>query len=48
MITDCNALLLLVQGPVLSAHKKLVVKKLAEDAAEKKVKGDAKKEKTLV
>ncbi|KAL7617703.1 uncharacterized protein LOC111876147 [Lactuca sativa] len=37
-----------VLGPVLSAHKKLVVKKLAEDAAEKKVKGDAKKEKTLL
>ncbi|KAI3740898.1 hypothetical protein L2E82_31373 [Cichorium intybus] len=37
-----------VLGPVLSAHKKLVVKKLAEDAAEKKVKGDAKKEKNLL
>lgn len=37
-----------VLGPVLSAYKKLVVKKLAEDVAEKKVKGDAKKEKTLL
>ncbi|KAI3801218.1 hypothetical protein L1987_29322 [Smallanthus sonchifolius] len=37
-----------VLGPVLSAHKNLVVKKLAEEAAEKKAKGDAKKEKTLL
>ncbi|KAI3522714.1 hypothetical protein L1887_00720 [Cichorium endivia] len=37
-----------VLGPVLSAYKKLVVKKLAEDVTEKKVKGDAKKEKTLL
>ncbi|XP_071721175.1 uncharacterized protein [Rutidosis leptorrhynchoides] len=37
-----------VLGPVLSAHKNLVVKKLAEEAAEKKVKGDARKEKTLL
>lgn len=37
-----------VLGPVLSAHKNLVVKKLAEEAAEKKVKGDAKKEKTML
>ncbi|KAJ0629213.1 putative ribosomal RNA-processing protein [Helianthus annuus] len=37
-----------VLGPVLSAHKNLVVKKLAEEAAEKKVKGDAKKEKALL
>ncbi|KVI01126.1 Protein of unknown function DUF1665 [Cynara cardunculus var. scolymus] len=36
-----------VLGPVLSAYKKLVVKKLAEEADERKVKGDAKKEKTL-
>lgn len=37
-----------VLGPVLSAYKKLVVKKLAEEADERKVKGDAKKEKTLL
>ncbi|KAK9057921.1 hypothetical protein SSX86_022760 [Deinandra increscens subsp. villosa] len=37
-----------VLGPVLSAYKNLVVKKLAEEASEKKVKGDAKKEKTLL
>ncbi|KAI3829420.1 hypothetical protein L1987_03544 [Smallanthus sonchifolius] len=37
-----------VLGPVLSAHKNLVVNKLAEEAAEKKAKGDAKKEKTLL
>lgn len=37
-----------VLGPVLSAYKNLVVKKLAEEADEKKVKGDAKKEKTLL
>nr|XP_043610508.1 RRP15-like protein [Erigeron canadensis] len=37
-----------VLGPVLSAHKNFVVKKLAEEAAEKKVKGDAKKEKILL
>ncbi|KAL8214744.1 hypothetical protein R6Q57_004193 [Mikania cordata] len=37
-----------VLGPVLSAHKNLVVKKLAEEAAEKKAKGDAKKEKHLL
>ncbi|GAV68438.1 Rrp15p domain-containing protein [Cephalotus follicularis] len=35
-------------GPVLSAHKKLVVEKLAEEEAERKVKGVAKKEKHLV
>uniref|UniRef100_A0A5B6ZL48 Putative RRP15-like protein n=1 Tax=Davidia involucrata TaxID=16924 RepID=A0A5B6ZL48_DAVIN len=35
-------------GPVLSAHKKLVVEKLAEEDAERKVKGEAKKEKHLV
>ncbi|CAA6660755.1 unnamed protein product [Spirodela intermedia] len=34
-------------GPVLSAHKKLVVKKLAEDVEELKAKGDAKKAKNL-
>ena len=38
----------LLQGPVLSAHKKLVVAKLAEEASERKVKGEAKKEKHLV
>ncbi|CAA6657081.1 unnamed protein product [Spirodela intermedia] len=37
----------LVLGPVLSAHKKLVVKKLAEDVEELKAKGDAKKAKNL-
>lgn len=37
-----------LQGPVLSAHKKLVVAKLAEEVTERKVKGDAKKEKSLV
>ena len=36
------------QGPVLSAHKKLWGEKLAEEEAEKKVKGEAKKEKHLV
>ncbi|CAO2840697.1 unnamed protein product [Amaranthus hypochondriacus] len=35
-------------GPVLSAHKKLVVAKLAEEASERKVKGEAKKEKHLI
>ncbi|PON52677.1 Rrp15p protein [Parasponia andersonii] len=35
-------------GPVLSAHKKLVAEKLAEEEAERKVKGEAKKEKHLV
>ncbi|XVE78286.1 hypothetical protein DITRI_Ditri13aG0132500 [Diplodiscus trichospermus] len=35
-------------GPVLSGHKQLVAKKLAEEEAEKKVKGEAKKEKHLV
>ncbi|OAY77001.1 RRP15-like protein [Ananas comosus] len=34
-------------GPMLSAHKKLVVEKLAEEEAEHKAKGDAKKEKIL-
>lgn len=37
-----------VLGPVLSAHKKLVAEKLAEEEVERKVKGDAKKEKHLV
>ncbi|XP_027076441.1 uncharacterized protein [Coffea arabica] len=37
-----------VLGPVLSAHKKLVAEKLAEEEAERKVKGEAKKEKHLV
>ncbi|EXC15604.1 hypothetical protein L484_006868 [Morus notabilis] len=35
-------------GPVLSAHKKLVAEKLAEEEAERKVKGQTKKEKHLV
>ncbi|KNA17295.1 hypothetical protein SOVF_081400 [Spinacia oleracea] len=35
-------------GPVLSAHKKLVVAKLAEEITERKVKGEAKKEKHLI
>ncbi|XP_076907855.1 uncharacterized protein LOC143564471 [Bidens hawaiensis] len=37
-----------VLGPVLSAYKNLVVKKLAAEASEKKAKGDAKKEKILL
>ncbi|KDP23003.1 hypothetical protein JCGZ_01725 [Jatropha curcas] len=35
-------------GPVLSGHKKLVAEKLAEEEAERKVKGEARKEKLLV
>ncbi|XP_038888922.1 RRP15-like protein [Benincasa hispida] len=35
-------------GPILSANKKLIVEKLAEEEAERKVKGLAKKEKQLV
>ncbi|KAI4305589.1 hypothetical protein L6164_028947 [Bauhinia variegata] len=35
-------------GPILSGHKKLVVDKLAEEQAERKVKGDAKKERQLL
>ncbi|GMN27556.1 hypothetical protein TIFTF001_001708 [Ficus carica] len=35
-------------GPVLSAHKKLVAEKLAEEEAERKVKREARKEKHLV
>ncbi|CAO2839303.1 unnamed protein product [Amaranthus hypochondriacus] len=35
-------------GPVLSAHKKLVVAKLVEEASERKVKGEAKKEKHMI
>ncbi|KAG2713877.1 hypothetical protein I3760_04G196400 [Carya illinoinensis] len=35
-------------GPVLSAHKKLIGEKLAEEEAERKIKGDTKKEKLLV
>ncbi|KAJ0051398.1 hypothetical protein Pint_01807 [Pistacia integerrima] len=34
-------------GPVLSAHKKLVAEKLAEEEVERKVKGETKKEKHL-
>ena len=37
-----------LQGPILSAHKKLVAEKLAEEEAERKVKREAKKEKHLV
>ncbi|VFQ63747.1 unnamed protein product [Cuscuta campestris] len=37
-----------VLGPVLSAHKKLVAEKLAEEETERKVKGDAKKDKHLI
>nr|GMD32021.1 RRP15-like protein [Ipomoea batatas] len=37
-----------VLGPVLSAHKKLVAEKLAEEETERKVKGEAKKEKHLI
>ncbi|KAL6554450.1 hypothetical protein OROMI_020123 [Orobanche minor] len=37
-----------VLGPVLSADKKLIAEKLAEEEAEKKVKGEAKKEKHLI
>ncbi|KAK7332968.1 hypothetical protein VNO80_29727 [Phaseolus coccineus] len=32
-------------GPILSAHKKLVIEKLGEEEAERKIKGEAKKEK---
>ncbi|XP_057961841.1 uncharacterized protein LOC131153513 [Malania oleifera] len=35
-------------GPVLSGHKKLIAEKLAEEEAEQKVKGNAKKERQLV
>lgn len=38
----------MLQGPILSANTKLVVEKLAEEEAERKVKGEAKKEKQLV
>ncbi|KAL5743027.1 hypothetical protein ACOSP7_029759 [Xanthoceras sorbifolium] len=34
-------------GPVLSANKKLIAEKLAEEEAERKVKGEAKKEKLM-
>ncbi|XP_059282760.1 uncharacterized protein LOC132036437 isoform X2 [Lycium ferocissimum] len=37
-----------ILGPVLSAHKKLVAGKLAEEDVERKVKGEAKKEKHLI
>ncbi|KAG8387157.1 hypothetical protein BUALT_Bualt03G0224000 [Buddleja alternifolia] len=36
-----------VLGPVLSAHKKLLAEKLADEEAEKKVRGEVKKEKHL-
>ncbi|CAJ1960878.1 unnamed protein product [Sphenostylis stenocarpa] len=35
-------------GPILSGHKKLVIDKLAEEEAERKVKGEAKKEKQMI
>ncbi|KAH0449323.1 hypothetical protein IEQ34_023123 [Dendrobium chrysotoxum] len=35
-------------GPVLSAHKKLVAEKLAEEEAEQKAKGEVKKEKHMI
>eukprot|EP00262_Sarcandra_glabra_P003478 TRINITY_DN1420_c0_g1_i1.p1 TRINITY_DN1420_c0_g1~~TRINITY_DN1420_c0_g1_i1.p1 ORF type:complete len:320 (-),score=81.90 TRINITY_DN1420_c0_g1_i1:577-1536(-) len=35
-------------GPVLSGHKKLIAEKLAEEESERKVKGQAKKEKHMV
>lgn len=38
----------MLQGPILSANKKLVAEKLAEEEAERKVKGEAKKEKLMV
>ncbi|XP_055810274.1 uncharacterized protein LOC129880321 [Solanum dulcamara] len=37
-----------ILGPVLSAHKKLVAEKLAEEDVDRKVKGEAKKEKHLI
>ncbi|KAG5604436.1 hypothetical protein H5410_025928 [Solanum commersonii] len=37
-----------ILGPVLSAHKNLVAEKLAEEDVERKVKGDAKREKHLI
>lgn len=37
-----------LQGPVLSGHKTLVAEKLAEEVAERRVKGEAKNEKHLV
>ncbi|KAL6999853.1 hypothetical protein U1Q18_001009 [Sarracenia purpurea var. burkii] len=37
-----------ILGPVLSAHKKLFAEKLAEEESDRKVKGEAKKEKHLM
>ncbi|KAL8478038.1 hypothetical protein ACS0TY_030080 [Phlomoides rotata] len=37
-----------ILGPVLSAHKKLLAEKLAEEETERKVKGEVKKEKHLI
>uniref|UniRef100_A0A2N9EJ29 RRP15-like protein n=1 Tax=Fagus sylvatica TaxID=28930 RepID=A0A2N9EJ29_FAGSY len=37
-----------ILGPVMSAHKKLIGEKLAEEEAERKFKGEAKKEKQLL
>lgn len=47
-INGTRMTLLALQGPVLSAHKKLFGEKLAEEEAERKVKGEAKKERHLV
>ncbi|XP_014517827.1 RRP15-like protein [Vigna radiata var. radiata] len=35
-------------GPILSAHKKLVIEKLGEEQAERNIKGEAKKEKQML
>lgn len=44
----CFHYISLLQGPILSGQKKLVAQKLAEEESEKKLKGEAKKEKLLV
>lgn len=41
-------MLITLQGPVLSGHKKLIADKLTEEEAERHVKGEAKKEKKMV
>ena len=41
-------ILCVLQGPVMSAHKKLLGEKLAEEEAERKVKRESKKEKRMV
>lgn len=43
-----HLILICLQGPVLSAHKKLLAEKLVEEEIERKDKGEAKKEKHLV